>query len=50
LWERGTEVRRQSIKPVFSIEYDLVRGDDPFLDIAKCVEYYEKICGELAKA
>lgn len=41
------EIRRQGIKPVISIEYELPTDADPQSDMAKCIAYYESVCGEL---
>lgn len=40
------EVHRQEISPVFSIEY-VNDAPDPQDDIAQCVAYFERVCGEL---
>ena len=39
------EVKRQGIKPVFSMEYE-----SPFTmpELAQCVAYFNKVAGELA--
>lgn len=42
------EVKRQGIKPVFSIEYEYHFGHS-LPEIAQCVEYFEKVCTELAR-
>ena len=42
-----TEVKRQKIKPVFSMEYE---HQFTMRDLSECVAYFEKVCGELAKA
>ncbi|MBX7254866.1 MAG: sugar phosphate isomerase/epimerase [Candidatus Hydrogenedentes bacterium] len=41
------EIRRQGIKPVISIEYELPTNADPQCDMAKCIAYYESVCGTL---
>ncbi len=40
-----TEVKRQRIKPVFSMEYEH-RFTMP--ELAQCVEYFDKVAAELA--
>jgi sugar phosphate isomerase/epimerase len=40
-----TEVKRQGIKPVFSMEYEY-KFTMP--ELAQCVAYFNKVCGELA--
>jgi sugar phosphate isomerase/epimerase len=42
-----TEVRRQGIKPVFSVEYEYHYGHS-LPEIAECVAYFDKVAGELA--
>jgi sugar phosphate isomerase/epimerase len=42
-----TEIRRQGIKAVFSIEYEY-NWDNSLPDIAKCVAYFDKVAVELA--
>lgn len=42
------EVHRQNIQPVFSIEYEAPDGEDPFLEVAQCAEYFRKVSEELA--
>ena len=37
------EVHRQGLEPVFSIEYVHWNENDPYSDVAACVEYYEKV-------
>jgi sugar phosphate isomerase/epimerase len=44
-----TEIRRQGIAPVFSIEYEMPTADDPQADIAKCVAYFKQFCAERVK-
>lgn len=39
-----TEVKRQNIKPVFSMEYE---HKFTMEELAQCVAYFEKVCGEL---
>jgi len=41
------EIRRQGIKPVISIEYELPTDADPQADMAKCIEFYESMCDQL---
>jgi sugar phosphate isomerase/epimerase len=41
-----TEVKRQNIKPVFSMEYE---HEFTMRDLSECVAYFEKVCEELAK-
>jgi sugar phosphate isomerase/epimerase len=43
-----TEILRQKIKAVFSIEYEH-NWDNSVPEIAKCVEYFDKVAAELAK-
>src|SRR5262245_30778983 len=53
-WETGrgdvngmlTEVKRQGIKPVFSMEYE---HKFTMPELAECVTYFDKVAGELAK-
>lgn len=45
--EQLSEIRRQGIKPVISIEYELSTDADPVADMAKCVAYFESVCNEL---
>jgi sugar phosphate isomerase/epimerase len=40
-----TEVKRQKIKPVFSMEYEHAFT---MPELAQCVAYFDKVCGELA--
>ncbi|HMF10668.1 MAG TPA: TIM barrel protein [Gemmataceae bacterium] len=40
-----TEVKRQTIKPVFSMEYEHAFT---MPELAQCVAYFDKVCGELA--
>lgn len=40
--ELFAELHRQSISPVFSIEYEAADGHDPYDDVAQCVEYFER--------
>jgi sugar phosphate isomerase/epimerase len=42
-----TEVKRQKIKPVFSMEYEHKFTMD---DLKECVTYFEKVCGDLLPA
>jgi sugar phosphate isomerase/epimerase len=42
-----TEVKRQGIKPVFSVEYEYHYGTS-LPEIAQCVQYFDKVAGELA--
>lgn len=42
------EVRRQNLKPVFSIEYEGAGEEDPTPEVAKCVEFYSCVCQGLA--
>ncbi|HEV3259150.1 MAG TPA: TIM barrel protein [Gemmataceae bacterium] len=42
-----TEVKRQGIKPVFSVEYEYHFGHS-LPELAKCVEYFDKVAAELA--
>jgi sugar phosphate isomerase/epimerase len=42
-----TEVHRQGLKPVFSIEYEY-NWTKSMPDLVKCVAYFEKVCKELA--
>ena len=39
-----TEVKRQGIKPVFSIEYE---HEFTMPELAQCVAYFDKVAGEL---
>jgi L-ribulose-5-phosphate 3-epimerase len=43
-----TEVKRQGIKPVFSIEYEYHYGHS-MPELAECVAYFDKVCAELAR-
>ncbi len=43
-----TEVHRQGVKPVFSVEYEYHYGHS-MPEIAECVAYFDKVCEELAK-
>jgi sugar phosphate isomerase/epimerase len=43
-----TEIHRQGVKAVFSIEYEY-DWDNSVPDIAKCVAYFDKIAAELGK-
>jgi sugar phosphate isomerase/epimerase len=43
-----TEVRRQGVKPVFSVEYEYHYGHS-MPEIAECVAYFDKVCEELTK-
>jgi sugar phosphate isomerase/epimerase len=42
------EVKRQGIKPVFSIEYEYHYGHS-MPELAECVAYFDKVCAELAR-
>lgn len=42
-----TELKRQNVKAVFSIEYEY-DWDDSVPEIAKCVAYFDKVAAELA--
>jgi sugar phosphate isomerase/epimerase len=44
-----TEVRRQGVKPVFSVEYEYHYGHS-LPEIAECVAYFDKVAGELAQS
>jgi sugar phosphate isomerase/epimerase len=43
-----TEVYRQKIKPVFSVEYEYHYGKS-MPEIAECVAYFDKVAGELSQ-
>jgi sugar phosphate isomerase/epimerase len=43
-----TEVKRQGIKPVFSVEYEYHFGTS-MPELQQCVAYFEKVCAELAR-
>jgi sugar phosphate isomerase/epimerase len=42
-----TEVHRQGVKPVFSVEYEYHFGHS-LPEITECVAYFNKVAGELA--
>jgi len=42
------ELRRQGVKPVISVEYELQSEADPLPEVTQCVEYYKQACGTLA--
>ena len=42
-----TEIRRQRLKAVFSIEYEY-NWENSLPEIAQCVEYFDKVAAELA--
>jgi hypothetical protein len=44
-----TEIRRQGIKAVFSIEYEH-NWTTSLPEIAECVKYFDKVAAELARA
>jgi sugar phosphate isomerase/epimerase len=43
-----TEVKRQGVKPVFSIEYEYKIGH-AMPEITQCVAHFDKVCAELAR-
>ncbi len=43
-----TEVHRQKLKAVFSVEYEY-HWDNSLPEIAQCVQYFDKVAAELAK-
>ena len=42
-----TEVKRQGVKAVFSVEYEY-KMENSMPEITQCVAYFDKVCGELA--
>jgi sugar phosphate isomerase/epimerase len=44
-----TEVHRQGVKPVFSVEYEYNYGHS-MPEIAECVAFFDKVCEELGKS
>ena len=56
-WGRGDqdfmgmlkEIKRQGVKGVFSIEYEIGRGEELEKNVAKCVQAFSDACTELAK-
>jgi sugar phosphate isomerase/epimerase len=45
-----TEVKRQGIHPVFSIEYESTHGEELVDNVTKCRDYFRQVSNELAKS